>query len=121
MCDTPRYYVRGSKGAREIRERVIKVLCRCLDNYDEYSPNYSIRLVLIQDKPNTAVSIEFECDVFRAVGIGFSKVNWPDVWDEDKGESIARGKALGTIASGILENVGHSEDELQAVLDLLGV
>lgn len=63
---------------------------------DEVMPYISV--VVMQRKPYTAVEVSYEREYDSTViGLGFSKVCWPDKWDVEKGIRIATGKALSHI------------------------
>jgi hypothetical protein len=57
---------------------------------------------LIQRCPYTAYTVLLEYSGTEYVGVGFSKVNWPDEWDEDEGYNLAKYRALKDIANQIM-------------------
>ena len=56
----------------------------------------------IQRRPSTCVQIEMYIYDVWFTGIGFSKANWPDQWDENEGIRIATSKAIRHIAEQII-------------------
>ena len=59
---------------------------------------------VIQKCPYTAVEVEF---MFKGVAYsepGFSKVSWPDQWDEDYGLDLAVERAAFAVAKRILDD-----------------
>lgn len=62
---------------------------------------------LHQECPNTSVKIIVEHDGVRYERVGFSKVRWPDVWDDEYGIELAVEKAAFAIAKRILPREDH--------------
>lgn len=56
-----------------------------------------IRAKVWQNQPSTAVRVVYTTYSQTRVGLGFSKVCWPDKWNPEKGIKIATGKALAHI------------------------
>lgn len=58
-----------------------------------------LTLTVWQKRPYTAVRIEYERqpNEYTFVGLGFTKVSWPDKWDEEEGVNIALLKAAAHI------------------------
>lgn len=55
-----------------------------------------------QKKPYTCVVVSYHGDLGEAVGVGFSKVRWPDRWNAERGYDIALGKAAQHVAEQLL-------------------
>jgi hypothetical protein len=61
------------------------------------SPDYVADDLVVhsfQRKPYTCVTVRYD----GVLGVGFSKVRWPDRWDSDRGHQIALGKAAQNVA-----------------------
>ena len=57
----------------------------------------------IQKRPTTSVKVDTYIGDRWFTGIGSSKVNWPDEWDEDEGFRVALRKAIRDIADQIVK------------------
>lgn len=60
---------------------------------------------VIQKRPYTAIKIKAYYKGTMYVGIGFSKVCWPDEWDEELGWSMAEYRAKKDIANQVMEKM----------------
>jgi hypothetical protein len=72
------------------------------DKLIDYVMSNSIVHNIIQEKPYTALEMifKFKGEVFAAKG--FSKVKWPDNWDDEFGYCLACDKAVAKIAKEIM-------------------
>lgn len=74
----------------------------------------------VQKRPYTAIVLEGVYahndgrDVFTYTGTGFSKVCWPDDWDENLGRRIAWDKARADIGKKIQLDIDNEEIGLRA-------
>lgn len=59
---------------------------------------------IIQERPYTAIEMTFNIKGKDFEARGFSKVKWPDKWDEEYGFNLACCKAAAKIAKQILES-----------------
>lgn len=64
-----------------------------------------------QKKPYTAVKVIAVYESIQYEDVAFCKVSWPDAWDEDHGFTLAKTKALSSIAAEILEEIIALEEE----------
>lgn len=58
---------------------------------------------VLQKRPSTAVKARLKVGSMIFVGTGFSKVKWPDDWNEDFGLQLATDKAASDITKQILK------------------
>lgn len=81
----------------QLKEKIEKVLDK---------PGSAVQTQLLaQDRPNTFCHIEFlHPNTDKMVtGYGWAKCNWPDWWNRERGETIAKGKACKKLALAMLE------------------
>ena len=71
---------------------------------------------LWQDCPYTAIKITAVWMAEEFLAYGFTKVCWPDKWNAEYGEQLARDKALAKISKIIVSNL--NDDEKKAYVDL---
>ena len=77
------------------RRGVIERLNELVEDGDE-----RVVVHVFQKRPNTFAATRFHA----YTGVGFSKVCYPDTWDEDKGIEIARNKAIQDIGNQLWKN-----------------
>lgn len=58
--------------------------------------------VVIQKRPYTAINVSASYDGEEYIGVGFSKVSWPDKWDAEQGYAYAEYRAKKDIANQIM-------------------
>jgi len=58
--------------------------------------------MVFQRQPNTVVIIEATVNGQLYEGVGFTKVRWPDAWDEEYGVTLAECKAVADIARQVM-------------------
>ena len=62
-------------------------------------------LIVWQKRPNTAVRVTTHFEKVRYTELGFTKVNYPDKWDEAYGIGLAVRKAIADISRQIVNGV----------------
>jgi hypothetical protein len=58
-----------------------------------------------QERPYTCIVLEVKTPYGVVKGIGFSKVCYPDRWDAQRGEELAKDKAIAKIAKAVLRKM----------------
>lgn len=97
------------KQINDLAEHWMKVALRCASD-----PVVVAEYVSHQKRPYTCVKVGVRWgngpnDIIRVEGLGFSKVNWPDPWDEQHGIELALRKACFDAAQQVLEYDSNAE------------
>ena len=75
---------------------------------------------ILQNRPYTGIQLVYEWRGAKYWATRFSKVNWPDVWSEMKGQNIAMERAAFTIANIIYKEHRGYADLLTLYAELFG-
>lgn len=93
------------KTKKELREDAINTLVQ------KFEPS-----VVLQYRPYTCVKMDINLLGIVHTGVGFTKVCWPDKWDEQYGLDLATRKAASVIVRKITKNKSANLKSLIRIL-----